>query len=112
VFAVLDRGEHAWQAERQDQHADHLHHGGDAEEPVVGAVRRGEPREVGPRPADGKAREAEAERARPVVTVGERMRELRGCEPKLTTNVRSNSSSSGVAGRWVSCRSRPPMRRE
>ena len=77
---MLDRGEHARQAERQDQHADHLHHGGDAEDPVVGVVGRGEPREVGPGPADAEAREAEAEQGRQVVALRQRMSELRGGE--------------------------------
>ena len=78
VFAVFDRREHPRHAERQDQHADHLHHGDEAEDPVVGVVSRSEPREVGPRPADAEAREGETEQGRLVVALRQRMRELRG----------------------------------
>jgi hypothetical protein len=43
AFAVLDGGEHARQADRQDQHPDHLHHGDDPEDPVVGVIGRRKP---------------------------------------------------------------------
>ena len=82
VFAVLDGGEQAWQADRQDQHADHLHHRDDPEDPVVCVIGRREPREIDPRPADAKAREAEAEQASRVVALRQRMRELGGREPE------------------------------
>ena len=82
VFAVLDRGEHARQADRQDQHADHLHHGDDPENPVVGVIGRGEPGEIDPGPADGEARKAEADQGRRVVALRQRMGELGGREPE------------------------------
>ena len=34
----LDRGEHAGQTGRQDEHPDHLHQGDDPDDPVVGIV--------------------------------------------------------------------------
>ena len=61
--AVVDRGEHLRQAERQDDHARHLHHRRQPEDPVVGVVGRREPRVVEPRPADGERREGEAAHA-------------------------------------------------
>ena len=79
---MLDRGEHARQADRQDQHADHLHHGDEPENPVVGVIGRGEPREIDPGPADGEAREAEADQAGGVVALRQRMGELGGREPE------------------------------
>ena len=79
---MLDRGEHARQADGQDEHADHLHHGDDAENPVIGVVGRGEPGEVDPGPADGEARKAEADQRSGVVAFRQRMGELGGREPE------------------------------
>jgi hypothetical protein len=38
MFAVFDGREHLWHANRQNQHADHLHHRDKAEDPVVGVI--------------------------------------------------------------------------
>ena len=82
MFAVFDGHEHPRHADRQDQHADHLHHGDDAEDPVVGVVGGSEPREVRPGPADAEAREAEAEQGHRVMAFCQRMSELGGREPE------------------------------
>ena len=67
------------QPEGQHQHADHLHHRGEPEDPVVGVVRRGEPREVDPRPANRERREAgSASDALADVVLGERVGQLVG----------------------------------
>ena len=62
--------------ERQDEYAGHLHHRRDPEDPVVGVVRRREPGEVDPGPADAEAREPVAEQRHVVVPLRQRMREL------------------------------------
>ena len=82
VPAVLDRGEHARQADGQDQHTDHLHHGDEPENPVVGIIGRGEPGEIDPGPADGEACKAEADQRGGVVALRQRMGDLGGREAK------------------------------
>jgi len=57
---MVDRREHLREAQREDDHADHLHHRGQPEDPVVGVVCRREPRIVDPGPAGGEGGEREA----------------------------------------------------
>ena len=76
--AVVDRLEHLRQAEREHDHADHLHERRQPEEPVVGVVGRGEPRVVQPRPDDPEGREREAGDPGARVPVGDEVRELVG----------------------------------
>ena len=78
VLAVLERGEHPGQAERQHDDAHHLHHRGEAVHPVVGVVRRGEPREVDPGPRHRERREAEPDDPRAHVAGGEEVGQLVG----------------------------------
>ena len=74
--AVVEGREHVGQAEGEDQHAQHLHHRGQPEDPVVGVVGRGEPGEVDPRPRDAERGEGEPEQRRPDVALGEQMGQL------------------------------------
>lgn len=78
MLAMLDRSEHARQADGQHQHADHLHHGDQAVDPVVRVIGRGEPGEIDPGPADGEAGKAEAEQPHRIVARRQGMRQLRG----------------------------------
>ena len=77
-LALLERGEHVGQAEREDQHPDHLHHRGQPVDPVVGVEGRGEPGEVDPGPRHREGREAEAHHPDPHVVLDQRVRELVG----------------------------------
>ncbi len=104
---MLKAGEHARQADGEDERADHLDHGRDAEHPVVRVIGRGEPREVDPRPADRESwrrRSRSAPRHNGPSASAWAKREA--ARPKLSTKVRSKSNSSGVATRWSSCGSR------
>ncbi len=74
---MFERGEHARQADGEDQRADHQHHGRQPEQPVVGVIGRGKPCEIDPRPADGEARQAEARERDAIMAGGERVGELR-----------------------------------
>ena len=60
--ALLDRRERLLQAEREDDHADHLHHRRQADHPVVGVVGGREPRVVDPGPRDRERRERRTRR--------------------------------------------------
>ena len=51
-------------ADRHDQHADHLYEYGDAIADIVGVVRGGEPAEVHPRPPDREEHERVADEHR------------------------------------------------
>jgi hypothetical protein len=82
VPAVLNRGEQARQAEGKDQRADHLHHRDEPEDPVIGIIGRGEPGEIDPGPADGKARKAKADHGSGVMALRQRMGELGSREPE------------------------------
>ena len=79
---MLDGGEHARQADREDQHADHLHHGDDAENPVVGIVGRSEPGKIDPGPADGETCKAEADQGGAIMALRQRMGEVGRREPE------------------------------
>jgi hypothetical protein len=70
-LAFIHRVEDVGDAECQHKHADHLHHGRDPVEPVVGVERRGEPREVDPRPAHREHDERERQNGRPDVALGD-----------------------------------------
>ena len=74
--AVVQGREHVRQAEREDQHAQHLDHRGEPEDPVVGVVGRGEPGEVDPCPRDAERGEGEPEQRRPDVPLGQEMGQL------------------------------------
>jgi hypothetical protein len=73
---VFDRGEEGRQAHRKDQHADHLHHGHYAVDPVIGVVGRREPGEVDPRQADRERREDEGGQPDRDVILGQHVGEL------------------------------------
>ena len=91
--------------------ADHLQHGRQPVDPVVGVVGRGEPAEVDPGPADGEHREKEAASPAAIWPPASTWANCAAATPNATTKVRSNSSSSGVATRCDSCGSRPVIRR-
>ncbi len=74
--ALVDRMEDLGEAESEDDHADHLHHRREPERPVVGVVRRGEPGEVDPRPADREDSQDESRQTSGVVAFGQQVREL------------------------------------
>jgi hypothetical protein len=76
--AVVDRGEHLGQPQRQDHDADHLHHGREPADPVVLVVRRREPAVADPRPRDREHREGEAQHAGAHVVLGDVVGELVG----------------------------------
>jgi hypothetical protein len=80
--AFVDRLEHLGQPEGEHDHADHLHHRGQAVDPVVGVVGRCEPREVDPRPVDREGGEREPEQARLDVVLGEEVGQLVGRDPE------------------------------
>ena len=80
--AVVDRRERLLEAEREHDHADHLHHRREAQHPVVGVVGRREPRVVDPRPGDGERREREADDPRPDVTRRRRSARARSRRPE------------------------------
>ena len=65
VLTVFDRRVELGKSERQDHHADHLHHGHQPVDPVIGVIRRGEPAVVDPRPADGEHRDGALHRLPP-----------------------------------------------
>ena len=81
-LALVDRVEHVRQAERQHHHPDHLHHRGQAVDPVVGVVGRREPGEVDPGPGDGEGAEAEADQAGADVVLGQEVGQLVGHDPE------------------------------
>ena len=74
--ALVDGGEHRRQPEREDDHPDHLDHGREPVDPVVGVEGRGEPGEVDPRPGDREHGEAEPGQRRPEVPLGQQMGRL------------------------------------
>ncbi len=78
AVAAVHRGEERRDAEREHDHADHLHHRRRAVEPVVGVVRRREPREVDPRPACGEHRERERSETDGDVALAHQVSELVG----------------------------------
>jgi hypothetical protein len=82
VVALVDRRKQVGYAERQYQHPNHLEHREQPEDPVVGVVGRGEPREVDPRPADRERDEAEPDQAGAKVILSEVVRELVGRDPE------------------------------
>jgi hypothetical protein len=79
---TVDGLEHVLEPEREDDHAEHLHHHQQPAHPVVGVVRRREPRVVHPRPADGERAEQEPD-DRCSRVIGRQMpRELRRRSPE------------------------------
>jgi hypothetical protein len=76
VVALVDRLEHRGDPQREHEHPDHLNQRQQAEDPVVGVVRRREPGEVDPRPSDRERDEAERDQARADVVLGQIVSEL------------------------------------
>ena len=68
--------EHLRKSERQDDHADHLHHRGKPERPIIGVVRRCEPREVNPCPANREDCQDKGREAGGKMAFGEQVRKL------------------------------------
>ena len=108
VVAVVERGRHAG---GEHEHAGHLDQGQQPERDVVGVERRREPRVVHPRPPDREEHlqeRARARRARGPSSIAWAKRLVRAAT--AITNVRSNSSSSGLAVRCGSSIERAVMR--
>lgn len=79
-MALVDRREHIRQADGEDEHAHHLQHREQAEQPVVGVECGCEPGVVDPRPDDGEHREREAGGRLADVRFGDAVREFVACD--------------------------------
>jgi hypothetical protein len=82
IRSMIERGEQTRQADGEDEHADHLHHGRDPINPVVRVESRSEPGKIHPGPAGGEHREAEAQKPGGVVPLGKQVGKLRCSQPK------------------------------
>jgi hypothetical protein len=94
---------HRGQPEGEDDDADHLQHRQQAVDPVVRVVRRGEPAEVDPRPADGECREGESSQTGTDVVLGELVGELgrRDAEPDHECEVEQQLERRGRSMQFV-----------
>jgi hypothetical protein len=79
---LVDRRKHLLEPEREDDHADHLHHRREPHHPVVGVIGGREPRVVDPRPGDRERGNREPKNRRPDVALREVTGELVRCRPE------------------------------